>query len=89
MLVISRKLGEAVYIGENIKIVVVDIDRGKIRLGLEVPRDIPIYRQEVTPFGAVTADSPNRGELVPLVPAPGASCPICGNASCTEPGGKH
>ena len=35
MLVLSRKLGEKICIGENICITVVDIDRGKIRLGIE------------------------------------------------------
>jgi carbon storage regulator len=51
MLVLSRKLGEKIYIGENICITVVDIDRGKIRLGIEAPRDVPIYRQELLPLG--------------------------------------
>jgi carbon storage regulator len=50
MLVLSRKLGEKIYIGENICITVVDIDRGKIRLGIEAPRDVPIYRQELLPL---------------------------------------
>jgi len=47
MLVLSRKLGEKIYISENICITVVDIDRGKIRLGIEAPRDVPIFRQEL------------------------------------------
>lgn len=47
MLVLSRKLGEKIYIGENVCITVIDIDRGKIRLGIEAPRDMPIYRQEL------------------------------------------
>ena len=51
MLVLSRKLGEKIFIGENICITVVDIDRGKIRLGIEAPRDIAIYRQELLPNG--------------------------------------
>src|SRR5262245_24902849 len=50
MLVLSRKLGEVIWIGEKIKITVVDIDRGKIRLGIEAPRDVPIYRQELLPL---------------------------------------
>ncbi len=50
MLVLSRKLGEKICIGENICITVVDIDRGKIRLGIDAPRDIPIYRQELLPL---------------------------------------
>jgi carbon storage regulator len=47
MLVLSRKLGEKIIIGENICITVIDIDRGKIRLGIEAPREIPVYRQEL------------------------------------------
>jgi carbon storage regulator len=58
MLVLSRKLGEKIYIGENICITVVDIDRGKIRLGIEAPRDVPIYRQELLPLNTPRNDSP-------------------------------
>ena len=54
MLVLSRKLGEKIYISDNICITIVDIDRGKIRLGIEAPRDVPIFRQELL------ADTPNR-----------------------------
>jgi carbon storage regulator len=49
MLVLSRKLGEKIFINDNICITVVDIDRGKIRLGIEAPRDIPIFRKELLP----------------------------------------
>ena len=48
-MVLSRKLGEKIYIGENICITVVDIDRGKIRLGIEAPRDVKIFREELLP----------------------------------------
>jgi carbon storage regulator len=60
MLVLSRKLGEKICIGENICITVVDIDRGKIRLGIEAPRDVPIFRQELLPLkaNAPTAETP-------------------------------
>ena len=58
MLVLSRKLGEKIYIGDNICITVVDIDRGKIRLGIEAPRDVPIYRQELLPLKANDANNP-------------------------------
>ena len=47
MLVLSRKLGEKIHIGDNICITIVDIDRGKIRLGIEAPREVPIFRQEL------------------------------------------
>jgi carbon storage regulator len=50
MLVLSRKLGEKITIGDNISITVVDIDRGKVRLGIEAPRAVPVYRQELLPL---------------------------------------
>lgn len=56
MLVLSRKLGEKIYIGDHIVITVVDIDRGKIRLGIEAPRDVPICRQELLQMKGTEAD---------------------------------
>lgn len=56
MLVLSRKLGEKIVIGDNITITVVDIDRGKIRLGIEAPRDVPIYREELLPVKGKVGD---------------------------------
>lgn len=55
MLVLSRKLGEKIYINDNICITVVDIDRGKIRLGIEAPRNVPIFRQELLSDAAAPA----------------------------------
>ncbi len=60
MLVLSRKLGEKIFIGDNICITVVDIDRGKIRLGIEAPRDVAIYRQELLPAGSVPGSTPAK-----------------------------
>jgi carbon storage regulator len=58
MLVLSRKLGEKICIGNNICITVVDIDRGKIRLGIEAPRDVPVFRQELLPLKGQAAGQP-------------------------------
>jgi carbon storage regulator len=58
MLVLSRKLGEKICIGENICVTVVDIDRGKIRLGIEAPREVPVFRQELLPLKGPAADNP-------------------------------
>ena len=71
MLVLSRKLGEKIYIGENICITVVDIDRGKIRLGIEAPRDVPIYRQELLPLAALNPTGAGGAATPPVaVPTP-------------------
>jgi carbon storage regulator len=63
MLVLSRRLGEKIYIGENICITVVDIDRGKIRLGIEAPRDVPIYREEILPLKNADAGAPRSSAV--------------------------
>jgi len=47
LLVLSRKLNESLIIGEDIVISVLSIDRDKIKLGIEAPREIPIVRKEL------------------------------------------
>ncbi len=51
MLVLSRKLGERIVIGENIVVTVVKIDRNQIRLGIEAPSEVSVYREEIAPGG--------------------------------------
>lgn len=49
MLVLSRKLGEKIVIGDNIVVTVVKIDRNQIRIGIEAPHEVPVYREEISP----------------------------------------
>jgi carbon storage regulator len=55
MLVLSRKLGEKIVIGDNIVVTVVKIDRNQIRIGIEAPHDVPVYREEIAPQRAKPA----------------------------------
>ncbi len=47
MLVLTRKLGETIVIGDDIVIKVVDIHGKQIRLGIEAPTEITIFRGEI------------------------------------------
>ena len=47
MLVLTRKLGEVIKIGDKIKVVVVGVDGGSVKLGVEAPDEIPVHREEV------------------------------------------
>jgi carbon storage regulator len=47
MLVMSRKVGEVIMVGDDIQIVVVSIDRGHVRIGVQAPRHVPVDREEL------------------------------------------
>jgi carbon storage regulator len=47
MLILTRKPGESLYIGDDIKITIVEIKGHQIRVGIDAPRDYRIYREEI------------------------------------------
>ncbi len=47
MLVLSRKLGEAIQIGPDIRITIAKIDAKSVRIGIEAPEHVSIKRQEI------------------------------------------
>lgn len=47
MLVLTRKVGESIRIGENIVLKVVSSSQRSVRLAIEAPREIPVHRSEV------------------------------------------
>ena len=47
MLVLTRRLGEMIRIGDDISIRVLDIQRGQVRVAIDAPREIPVHREEV------------------------------------------
>jgi len=47
MLVLSRRKGESVIIGDGIKVTVIDVRGDQIRLGIDAPRSISVHREEI------------------------------------------
>ena len=47
MLVLSRRIGEKIVIGEGIVVTVVEVHRDSVRLGVDAPRSVPINRAEL------------------------------------------
>ena len=49
MLVLTRKIGESIIIGDGIEVMVTDIRGDKVRIGIEAPQGLPIRREELLP----------------------------------------
>ena len=49
MLVLTRKLMEKLYIGDDICVTVVRLEGGQVRLGIEAPREVAVVRAELVP----------------------------------------
>lgn len=47
MLILTRKHGETISIGDEITVTVMAVDDSQIRLGISAPRDVPVHRAEV------------------------------------------
>lgn len=56
MLVLSRKLNEKIVIDNDIIVTIVKIDRNTVRIGIEAPGHVPVYREEIMPLARVAAD---------------------------------
>ena len=63
MLVLSRKIGERIVMGDGIVVTVLDIKGRQVRLGIEAPPDVTIWRGELADEHA--AFNPLETELVP------------------------
>ena len=47
MLVLTRKTNQSIMIGDDIEITVLSVSGDKVRIGIQAPRDISVFRQEV------------------------------------------
>ncbi|MFM8478788.1 MAG: carbon storage regulator CsrA [Planctomycetaceae bacterium] len=55
MLVLSRQSDEAIIIGDNIRVTIVEVRGDKVRIGIDAPRDVTVHRQEI--YDAIRRDS--------------------------------
>lgn len=55
MLVLSRKRDQSLMIGEDIEIKIVEISGNMVKIGIEAPKDVQIYRKEV--FDAIKSEN--------------------------------
>lgn len=54
MLIITRKPGEKIMLGDDVTVEIIGVSGSSVRLGIAAPRDLPIYREEI--WAAVKED---------------------------------
>ena len=71
MLVITRKLGENIRIGDAVKITILEVRSGHAKLGIEAPPDVKVHREEI--YARIQAE--NRRALASTRPPPDPANP--------------
>ncbi|MHB1826422.1 MAG: carbon storage regulator CsrA [Steroidobacteraceae bacterium] len=69
MLVLTRKPGEVLLIGEDIRVTVLSVRGNLVRVGIDAPRSVPVHRQEV--YARIQREKSQAGETE----APGGDAP--------------
>ena len=66
MLILSRKTNEKIMIGENIAVSIIEIRGDQVRIGVEAPKKIKVFRQEV--FDAIKAENKAAAQSASVLP---------------------
>ena len=68
MLVLSRKPGEALRVGDEVEITVVEVKGDMVRIGIEAPRNVQVWRKEL--WEAIVAENKKAAEEAAAATAP-------------------
>ena len=47
MLILTRKVGESIMIGESVEVKILGLRAGQIKIGIEAPKDLKVHREEI------------------------------------------
>jgi carbon storage regulator len=47
MLILSRKVGESIHVGDSVTVTVLGVARGQVKIGIDAPRELTVHREEV------------------------------------------
>ncbi|MDR2049675.1 MAG: carbon storage regulator CsrA, partial [Treponema sp.] len=66
MLILSRKINEKIMIGSDISISIIEIRGDQVRIGVDAPKTVKVFRQEV--FDAIMAENKAAAQSSPVFP---------------------
>ena len=47
MLILTRKIGESIIIGDNVKVTVLGVEGRQVRVGIDAPKEVSVHREEI------------------------------------------
>ena len=47
MLILTRRIGESIHIGDDVKLTVLENDGSQVRIGIAAPKSVPVHREEI------------------------------------------
>ena len=66
MLILSRKINEQIMIGEDVSVSIIEIRGDQVRVGVDAPRSVKVFRREV--FDAIRAENRAAAQSAPVFP---------------------
>lgn len=58
MLILTRRVGETLMVGDHVSVTVLGIRGNQVRIGINAPKDVPVHRQEI--YDRIQAGEPDR-----------------------------
>jgi carbon storage regulator len=72
MLMMTRRAGQKIVLGDNITIEVVEVAGNTVRLGVDAPRSVPVYREEIWTAVRAENEAAATATELPVPPPPAA-----------------
>jgi carbon storage regulator len=66
MLIITRKPGEKIMLGDDVTVEVIEVSGSSVRIGIAAPRSLPVYREEI--WSAVKAENAAAAASADVIP---------------------
>jgi carbon storage regulator len=67
MLILTRRMGEALMIGDNVTVTVLGIKGNQVRIGVLAPKDVGVHREEI--YARIRQERESNGETAPAAVA--------------------